>query len=159
MRLRKFALVGLVASGFLALLATGGFSAANADRSVEVAVAEDENAFLGIPDKVECGQEATVVENQLHTDIDVTVTVSVRGQGELQIKKPTGTTYTQLDSSNEERFTYNSLDPGDEARLELKPPVENVTTAEKLELVAVKATWSEGVTTLEPRTVHVSCGT
>ncbi|WP_251328174.1 hypothetical protein [Haloplanus pelagicus] len=70
---RHVVVVGLVATSVLVATGTGGFTTTVAERPVEIAVAEDEDAFLGVSDEnLHCGNphENTVLQNRFRTTLE-----------------------------------------------------------------------------------------
>ena len=89
---------------------TGGFSAAEADRNVAVAVTDDENAYVGYdaPEDVSLNTTAEdetallTVTNRLHTPIEITNVNVEPASANVTVEKPTG-----------------EFDPGDEKTVSL----------------------------------------
>ncbi|GAB6860297.1 hypothetical protein ACFQL0_12855 [Haloplanus litoreus] len=107
-------------------LGVGSYSSASADRSVSVAVVEDEEAYIGIPDStLRCGRgQNALFYNRFPapvTDGHVEVTV---GDGDLVVKRDDG--FVEYYAGQE--FTVpidENVTAGERFRLHLKPTNES----------------------------------
>mgnify|MGYP000034626396 FL=1 len=68
----------LLAVGAVATLVLGaaGFTTVEANRTVDVAVVDDDEAYIGIPEKVELNSEP-IAKNRFATDVKITAKIAV----------------------------------------------------------------------------------
>lgn len=118
MNIRRLALAALALSAVLALSTTGAFTSTTADRSVDVSVAEDENAYLGLSwsDLDRCGeQELVEVSNRFGTKLTEVDAEVVREEG-----LRAGISYTPAE-----------LDPGESQPLNINIRPENASQVDQ----------------------------
>ncbi|WP_435067013.1 hypothetical protein [Haloplanus sp. C73] len=137
----------------------GGYSSVDADRNVSVSVVEDEDAYLAFDDSLGCGVGNNVlVRNQFvgnttieRIEVDVTavggyVRVGVRGPG------------TQLAPGDSTQLTFlGPYEPGDAARMQVKPPTGNVSGADSLNIELLEATGQGVSVSVATQSYVVNC--
>jgi hypothetical protein len=112
---RVVAVIALcVAAG--AALGVGGYDAASSERGVDVDVADDEHAYLGINDSVSCSGDVTLLTNRFPEPITGgTVTATVHG-GNLTVGGHRYTDDEQLTigvgTNDDEDLGVGEVDPG-----------------------------------------------
>jgi len=145
---RLLAVVGVAASLVLVAPQTGAFTSATVDRSVSVAVVDDENAYLGIqqsPVSVTGSQSSEVVlltlTNRFQKPLDITVRVTARTTD----RRPTVARASGP----------ATLDAGAEASVTAVATCANSTATEQ-STVSISAS-GDGVLVTADRTVTVDC--
>lgn len=145
---RLLATVGVVASFALLTLQSGAFSSATAERSVSVAVADDENAYLGMQQSPVAvtgnrsrGVVLLTVTNRFPRPLDLAVRVTERNPSE----RPTVARVSGPDT----------LAPGAESTVTAVVTCANGTGSETA-TVSLSAS-SEGVSVTANRSVAVRC--
>jgi hypothetical protein len=113
-RLRRLALVTLVAAAVVALPATSGFSAASADRSVEVAIVDDEDAYMTLiydedadvnADSGPAMYEYLTVKNKFTGSVDATVETTVVSDSGLTVTGPDELNSEPIKAGDEETLS------------------------------------------------------
>jgi hypothetical protein len=143
-RRRRLALVVALAAALVTATGTGGYTAAEADRGVNVAVVNDPNGLLGVEKRVNgCGNQPRLhVTNNLGQDVEVSATVVDSLGVHVQPPSPSSVTLTELDP--EANIKANVVPPG--------PPTA-IDQAITLNVTAV----GSGVRIELTRTVTVEC--
>ena len=115
---RLLLVVAVVAAGSL-LVPTAGFSSVAADRSVEVAVAPDDSAYLGVQRTCNNSTVRVGVANRLPTgtalDVDVAVGGTTRTIGGLAPGESRNRTFDSVDA--DDRITVDASGSGVSVRL------------------------------------------
>lgn len=166
MRRAVLILLALAAVTGLAV-SSGGYTSASADRTTQVSVVDDEHAYLGIADKLQCGagsgigqNKNAVVNNRFPgTTLDaVTVKAAIPNSetGELRIG-PRGST-DQIGPGESTTFDLDGpFDSGESATIQVKPPTGNVSAAGTLVFEQVRAGGSSVKVAVNDRNVDVDC--
>jgi len=147
-------------------VSSGGFTSVSADRTTKVAVVDDEHAYLGIADKLQCGagngigQNRNVVVNRFPgTTLDaVTVRAAIPNgeSGELRIG-PRGST-EQIGAGESTEFELDGpLTSGESATVQVKPPTGTVSATDTLVFEHVHASGTGIEVAVDDRTVDVDC--
>lgn len=162
---RRLALLGLAAASLVLATGSGAFSATSADRGVEVSVVEDDKAYLALGDSLQCGagsgnqNNRNIVQNQFaETTIEhlvLTVSVPPEESGEIRIGK-TGDT-TQIGPGDSTTLTFENIEPGEGATVQVRPPTGNVDSVERVGITVNKAVGDGVDATLMKRNVVVNC--
>ncbi|GAB3322711.1 hypothetical protein [Haloplanus salinarum] len=163
-RRRIVAVLALCVAASMAL-GVGGYSAASADRSVSVTVAEPSEAYLALDGSLQCGMGRGVgnnkgfvhnrfPENTTVERIDVTVT-AVDGY----VRVGTGGQAEQLGPGESADLTFwGPYDSGDSAGIQVKPPTaNNVSGADSLHVEIDSATGPNVGVSGATRTYEVDC--
>lgn len=172
---RRIALLGLCAVSLTLMVGSGAFTSTSADRTVSVTVVEDDSAYLGIGDTLQCGvgngvgDNRNVVTNRFATTTldQVKVRLSVAGDGALRVSDSPGASgssngngagdaFETIDAGDSVEFTY-TLGPGDGATVQVQPPTGNTTVADSVHLEVVEASGDGVDISADARTLNVRC--
>jgi len=165
MRRPLFLLLGLTALIGLAV-SSGGFTSVSADRTTEIAVVEDDQAYLGIADELQCGagngvgQNKNAVVNRLPgapiNSITIVATIPTSETGELRIGP--GGPAEQIGPGESTQFVLDGpFTPGESATIQIKPPTGNVSAAETVVFEKVRASGAGIEVAVDDRDINVNC--
>lgn len=160
---RRAALLCLVCASLLLATGSAAFTTTEADRSVEVRVVDDSNAYLAFGESLQCGSgggngdNQNVVRNQFPESIQsLTLRFTVKGEsGALKIGKRGSTERLETGESKTIRFTQ--ISPGSGVTVQITSPGKGKEVADNVSVTVIKAI-GEGVeVSTDERHFEVSC--
>lgn len=162
---RRIVLLGLACASLLLASGSGAFTAISADRSVEVSVVDDDEAFLAIPDRdLQCGNppENTVVQNHFRSTLDsVVLSVAVPASADtgLKVAAKGGESPEELSPGGETDIHFpatgiSGYAPGEGAVLQVTPT--NGTTPDTVD-IDVEASGGGSDVSVDDRQFDVDC--
>ncbi|WP_251330734.1 hypothetical protein [Haloplanus pelagicus] len=145
-------------------LGVGSYGSVTADRGLSVAIVDNDDAYIGFADDLQCGMGHGVgdngefVRNQFvgETVIDRFVVRATAGGGEVRVG--TGGPTHQLASGQSVTLTFvGPYRPGDGADIQVKPPHGNVSGADSLTVRVLDAVGANVSVSGPVRTFDVDC--
>jgi len=148
----------LFAVGAVATLVLGaaGFTTVEANRTVDVAVVDDDEAYLGIPDTVSCDDNnQAVVTNRFATSVDIKAEIAVPAEDEDSIR----VNDREISDGETTEISEDAIGPGEAMRVDFKPKVvNNSTRAPDTITIGVVEARGDGIeATVDEREVDISC--
>ena len=133
---RRIVLLSAACAAVLLVAGTGGFSAMSAERTVDVAVVDDDSAYLRIAtdDPLQCGSPPNnaVVQNQIGmplTTVEISVAVPSDEDGEIRVGTDGGGQTTTLAPGERTRLTFDDEYRSGDGPVVTVEPVDGTTPA------------------------------
>jgi hypothetical protein len=160
---RRIALIGLACLSLLLATGSGAFSAMSADRSVDVTVVDDSEAYIAIGDTLQCGQgnnagNKNFVRNQFGTTIETLTlrfTVPQSESGELRVGQ--GGSVEQIGVGDATTITERSVAPGGGVAVKILPPKQGTASIDALTVEVVEASGDGVEVSVGERRIDVHC--
>ena len=162
---RRIILLSAACAAVLLVAGTGGFSAMSAERTVDVAVVDDDSAYLRIAndDPLQCGSppENAVVQNQIGmplTTVEISVAVPSDEDGEIRVGTNGGGQTSTLAPGEHKRLTFDDEYRSGDGPVVTIEPVDG-TTPEVVEIGVIEVSGDGMSISVAERTFTVDCAT
>ncbi len=160
--LRVVGLLFAIAAVSAAVFGAGGFTEASADRSVAVAVVDNEDAYLALTDTVYCENETATatINNQLATELQtVTYRVALEDDGTINVTSGGDSVVLSSETNNTTvELTQENVGVGEQIDLRFHPD-NGAKVPSQVSVTIVNAT-GEGITVAgASETVALQCAT
>lgn len=136
----------LLAVGAVATLVLGaaGFTTVEANRTVDVAVVDDDEAYIGIPEKVELNSEP-IAKNRFATDVEITAKIAVPATTNGDIVVQTEARKEVLEESEKPiKVTEEDVRPGEPMEVTFSRNTEENNTEPLPEHISIELTDVQG---------------
>ena len=138
----------LLAVGAVATLVLGaaGFTTVEANRTVDVAVVDDDEAYIGIPEKVTPGTKPqSIATNRFATDVEITAKIAVPATTNGDIVVQTEARKEILEESEKPiKVTEEDVGPGEPMEVTFSRNTEGNNTEPLPEHINIKLTDVQG---------------